>query len=485
MACLVRPPRVAKPAAVLKNRRPVHPQGQGRGAPVDENGHDPERKNQLDVQSRNSPGDSATVVRRRRTITLGKWSILALLVLATIVNLMDRQLPFIMAEPIKAEFDLSDTELGMLGGIGFSLVYALAALPLARLADRRSRRLVLAGSIAVWSLCTAAGGLATNYFQLLASRAGVAFGEAGAAPATHSLVADLFPPRQRAFALGLTSAGISLGVLVGMAVGGYALQWMDWRTALMLAAIPGALLSLIFVAFVQEPPRHGARDSTPPALRTACARLWGQRSFFWMVAGCMLCTFSSAGSAAFGASFFMRVHGSTLATAGLIIGVAVGLAGALGGILSGYLADRLSLRDRRWVLWLAAISMLLRTPLYIAAWFATDVATATILLVTSGVLTGGYLPMTYTATQAIADARMRAFASAVTQLAVNLLGGVVGPIVVGIMSDALEPRLGVLSIAYALAIAGAAALVAVACYWRASKFYLSDIADHDLRNDKE
>jgi len=127
--------------------------------------------------------------------------------------------------------------------------------------------------------------------------------------------------------------------------------------------------------------------------------------------------------------------------------------------------------------------MLLRTPLYIAAWFATDVATATILLVASGVLTGGYLPMTYTATQEIADARMRAFASAVTQLAVNLLGGVAGPIVVGIMSDALEPRLGIMSIAYAPAIAGAGALIAVMCYWHASKFYLEDIADHNHRNE--
>jgi len=418
---------------------------------------------------------------RSRVLVLGKWWVLALLVVATIINLMDRQLPFIMAEPIKAEFKLTDTQLGMLGGIGFSLVYALAALPLARLADGRSRRLVLAGSILVWSLCTAAGGLAATYLQLLVSRAGVAFGEAGAAPATHSLVADLFPPRQRAFALGLTSAGISLGVLVGMAVGGYALQWMDWRMVLMLAGLPGAVLSLIFVAFVQEPPRHGARENVPPALRSACARLWRQRSFVWMVAACMLCTFAGIGSSAFGASFFMRVHGSSLAAAGLIVGVAVGLAGALGGVLTGYLADRLSLRDRRWVLWLAAISMLLRTPLYIAAWFATDMATATSLLVASGVLTGSYLPMTYTATQAIADARMRAFASAVTQLAVNLLGGVAGPIVVGIISDALNPRLGVMSIAYALAITGATALIGSICYWHASKFYLSDIADHDLR----
>ena len=408
--------------------------------------------------------------------SVAKWGVLTLLVLTTATNIMDRQLPFIMAEPIRQEFDLSDAQLAMLGGLGFSLVYAFGAIPLARLADRRSRRLVIAGCIAAWSLFTALGSFARSYPQLVMTRSGVALGEAGAAPASHSLLSDLFHDGHRALALSINSAGLPLGVLLGMTLGGLLLEILSWRTVLLLAAIPGLLLALLFALVIAEPPRIGARAVEPPPFATALEKLWCQRSFIWLVMGATFMVFASTGGAAFGASFFIRVHHLSIGETGLVTGMILGLGGAFGSVVAGAVADRLTKRDARWALWLPALGSLIGCPFYIAAWLVDDLSLTIAFLLAAYFLGGSCLPMSYAATQAIAEPRMRALSSAVTQLVVNLLGNVAGPLAAGFLSDRLTTTFGVRSLGMALAICGAFLLLSALCFWRAASFHRQDLA---------
>jgi len=405
----------------------------------------------------------------------GRWTVLALLVLTTAVNLIDRQLPFIMAEPLKHEFGLSDTQIALLGGLGFSLVYALAALPLARLADRWSRRWVTAACVFAWSLCTASGAFARTFPTLVATRSGVAIGEAGAAPAAHSLISDLFHDGRRPLALAINTGGITLGIMLGMGVGGLLLERFSWRTVLLLAAIPGFLLALLFAFFVAEPPRIGDTTAKPPPLGAALSKLWKQRSFVWLAMGAACTIFSAAGGTTFGASFFIRVHHLSIGEAGLVIGVIAGVAGTFGAIVSGVIVTPLSRRDARWALWLPALACAFNFPLYGAAWLVGDAKLALALLLAAHLFSGCCLPMSYAATQAIAEPRMRAFSSAVSQLVVNIFGNVAGPLAVGMLSDHLQAAFGARSIGLSLSICGSLFLVGGLCYWRGAAFHRQDL----------
>lgn len=412
-----------------------------------------------------------------RPALLGRWAILGLLVLTTAVNLMDRQLPFIMAEPIRTEFALSDTQLGMLGGIAFSLVYAIGALPLARIADRHPRKWVLAACLATWSLFTAFGGAAQSFVQLMVTRAGVAIGEAGAAPSSHSLISDLFSDGRRALALALNTAGIAIGVLLGMAIGGLLLEHLPWRTVLLFAAVPGLILALVFALAVREPPRVGAQaHPVPPPVSVALATLWRQRAFVWLTIAATLGAFATSGGAAFGPAFFMRAHHLSIGEAGVLFGLLLGCGAAIGGIASGLLADRLMPRDPRWLLWIPAIGFLVKTPLYCASWMVDGFALAIALQFAAWLAGGSYLPLSYTATQAIASPRMRAFSSAMIQLVLNLLGNVLGPLAVGALSDRLNPVAGTAALGFALAICGVGGLLSALAFFRAARFFPQDVA---------
>jgi predicted MFS family arabinose efflux permease len=406
---------------------------------------------------------------RREGIIRDPWVILALLVIATAVNLMDRQLPFIMAEPIKHEFALSDTQLGLLGGLAFSFVYAFGALPMARLADHRSRRWVLAGAMVIWSVCTAFGGLARSFPQLMASRAGVAVGEAAAAPTSHSLISDLFPTKRRGFAMAVHTAGIPVGVMLGLALGGLLLEHLHWRTVLLLAAIPGTVLALIFAILVREPPRIGAYLSEQlPPFAVAVKTLWFQRSFVWLTIGATLCSFATSGGATFGPSFFIRTHGLSMGQAGVLFGLLMGGGGMFGGLMAGGLSDRLTRADPRWMLWIPAIGALVQTPLYVAAWMVGGLWLAAPILFAAWIAGSSYLPLSYAATQSIAAPRMRAFSSAMIQLVLNLVGNVSGPLFVGYLSDTLHPAFGVRALGMALAICAVSLLAGSACFFRAA-----------------
>ena len=223
-----------------------------------------------------------------------RWYVLFVLTLGYIFNFIDRQVMTILLEPIKAEFGATDTQMGLLTGLAFALFYATLGVPMARLADRWSRRNVLVISMAVWSGMTALCGLAGSFIQLLACRIGVAVGEAGGSPPSHSMLADYYPPERRATALGIYALGIPFGVLFGFFVGGWMEEFFGWRWAFVVVGIPGLLLALLVRFTVKEPPRgmseaiQPAVDAPPavqPPVKEVIAYLLARRSFIHMAIG--------------------------------------------------------------------------------------------------------------------------------------------------------------------------------------------------------
>lgn len=395
-----------------------------------------------------------------------RWFIVALLMAITTLNLMDRQLPYIMAEQIREEFSLTDTQLGMLGGLAFSLVYALAALPLARLADRGKRKSVLAICVFAWSMFTGLGSFAMSFVQLMMTRIGVALGEAAATPVSHALLADIFPDRRRSLAIGLVTSGISLGVLLGMALGGWLLVHFNWREVLILATVPGIILAAALFWLVPEPPRITAVGATMPPIGESLQILARNRAFVWLNVGTVSGTFATTGGATFGAAFLIREHGLDVGSAGVTFGLMMGLTGAIGATLSGMLGTKLSARDTRWLAWLPAFGAAVQFPFYVASWMVQDLHLA-IALQTVGWFAGSSkLTMSYTAVQAIVPSHLRAFSSATVQLLLNIIGNVLGPITVGVLSDWLGKDGGG-ALGPALAITGCGLLLAAFAFARA------------------
>src|SRR5690606_6573358 len=214
-----------------------------------------------------------------------------------IFNLLDRQIIFILAENIKLDLGLTDTQLGLLGGVTFSLIYALAALPLARLADRASKKKVLAGCIALWSLMTAIGGLAQSFIQLALTRCGVALGEAGANPASQAMISEVFPPRERVRALAILQTGVPLGIMLGLAGGGWMAEHYHWRTVLITVAVPSMLMAPLCLWLL----RDAAVDSSPGGQRqggflAGIKELLAIPGFLWTLTGVAVFSFSAFSS---------------------------------------------------------------------------------------------------------------------------------------------------------------------------------------------
>jgi len=224
--------------------------------------------------------------------------VLAVLFLGYVVNFIDRSILSILLEPIKIDLGLSDTELGLLGGLAFALFYATLGIPIASLADRWSRVKVLAISMVIWSGMTAACGLASNFIMLLLARIGVGVGEAGASPPSHSLISDYFPIETRATALSIYALGIPFGSMVGNFVGGWGAEEFGWRVTFYLVGVPGIFVALLIFMTLREPPRGMSEKKTvapapaptaiPPARSTAprATRTSGMRA----VATCTLAT---------------------------------------------------------------------------------------------------------------------------------------------------------------------------------------------------
>ena len=410
-----------------------------------------------------------------------RYYVLALLTLGYVFNFVDRQVMTILIEPIKMEFGASDTQMGLLSGLAFALFYATLGIPVARLADRWSRRNVLAISMTTWSAVTALCATATGFWHLLLLRIGVGIGEAGGTPPSQSLLADYFPPEKRAFAQGILATAPNIGILVGLFGGALIAEAYGWRSVFLVFGIPGVLLAILIQLTIKEPLKVTASASEEGAgLFSTLGNIFRLPSFAYIMVGVGFTGIAGYGLGVWSPSFLVRVHNMSLVDAGLYLGLIGVFGGGLGTISSGLLVDRLARRDKRWQLWLPAIGIFLALPTQLAflLWPAehrlvmgdVDVPFALVFMALSAVFASFWIAPSYAAVQNLVPQYWRTQASALMLLAINLLGMGLGPLLVGLLSDLLS-QFGDSSVRYGLSIGVSLSLVGGIAYLRGSTLY--------------
>ncbi|MEA3038023.1 MAG: hypothetical protein QOE79_536 [Sphingomonadales bacterium] len=386
----------------------------------------------------------------RPSETIGRpRTVLALLLLAYIFNYLDRQILGILAQPIKADLHLTDTQFGAIGGLAFALLYSVLGIPLALLADRTRRSTVIAGALAVWSGFTALCGLATGYGQLFLFRLGVGVGEAGGVAPSYALIADYFPPERRARALAIYSLGIPIGLASGTLLGAYIAYWVSWRAAFVTMGAAGILLAPVILLFVRDLPKPDRSPGAQAPLREVFPLLARKPSFWLLAFGASSSSLCGYGLALWTPSVLMRSFGLDLVGTGWFMGSLVMIGGTAGVFGGGWLADRLGARDLRWYARLPAIAWLVTTPSFLLAFMSPRLAIAWPLFLLPNGLNILWLGPVTTAVQHLAPRRMRSTASASFLMINNLIGLGVGPMLIGAISDHLKAGYGVESLRYA------------------------------------
>lgn len=423
-----------------------------------------------------------------------RYALWVLLIIYTL-NFLDRQVVNILAEPIKRDLGLADWQLGMMTGLAFAIFYTVLGIPIARLAETKNRPMIIGASVAAWSAFTVLCGFTQNFWQLILMRIGVGVGEAGCTPPAHSLITDYVPKEKRASAIAFYSIGTPLGTLAGMAMGGLVADAYGWRVAFMVAGAPGVIFALIAAFTLVEPRRQLAADIAARAgaqiTFMAALTVLAAKKTFWLVAlAAAIKAFIGYGYAPFIASFFFRNHGPELAQLaagfglksagflGLALGLIGGTAGVIGAWLGGVLADRLGAKDLRAYVTVPAIASVVTIPIFITA-ISLDAPMAAIgLLSVNALLATLWYGPVYATAQSIVEPHMRATASAVLLLIINLIGLGLGPVAVGILSDVLAGPGGLgeaQGVRWALILSAGLGLVAFVLFWQARKTIREDM----------
>jgi MFS family permease len=383
---------------------------------------------------------------------------LAVLVVVYTFNFVDRQIISILLPAIKSEFVLNDWVLGFISGSAFALFYATLGIPIALIADRWNRRNLIAISLAVWSAMTVLSGTAANVTQLTLARIGVGVGEAGCSPPAHSMISDYYPPEQRASAMGIYTLGISAGIMIAYLAGGWVVQNIGWREALLIVGLPGILLAVVVRFTLKEPPRgmsEGLIDQGDcVSVLTVVRLLASRRSFVHMSLGAGLASFGAYAIANFFPSFLVRSHGMNPAEIGVYLGLILGIAGGLGFAGGGYVADHLGRRRQRLALWGVSAASILGWLFLFPIYLSDNTSLIIALFVIPVIFSNFYLATTFAQTQGLVGLRMRGVASALVLFLINIIGLGFGPLTTGILSDYLAADFGQDSMRYALLIVG-------------------------------
>ena len=415
-----------------------------------------------------------------------RYALWVLLIIYTL-NFLDRQVVNILAEPIKRDLGLADWQLGMMTGLAFAIFYTVLGIPIARIAETRNRPMIIGASVAAWSAFTVLCGFTQNFWQLILARIGVGVGEAGCTPPAHSLITDYVPKEMRASAIAFYSIGTPLGTLAGMAMGGLIADAYGWRVAFMVAGAPGVLFALV-AAFTLVEPRKAlaaemaARAGSQISFAAALAVLATKKTFWLVALAASIKAFIGYGYAPFIASFFFRNHGPELAQLaatfglksagflGLALGLVGGTAGVVGAWLGGVFADRLGAKDLRAYVTVPAIASLITIPIFITA-VSLDAPLAAIgLLAINALLATLWYGPVYATAQSIVEPTLRATASAVLLLIINLIGLGLGPLAVGLLSDVLSGHVGLgeaQGVRWALIVSATLGLAAFGLFWAA------------------
>ena len=408
--------------------------------------------------------------------------VLSLFLVVYVINFIDRQIFSILIEPIRAEIHLSDTQLGLLGGIAFAIFYTFAGIPIARWADVGVRKNIVALAMVIWSAMTAFTATTKSFSGLLIARIGVGIGEAGCSPPIHSLISDYFPEKNRATALATYALGIPIGGAIGTLAGGWIGEYFGWRMAFVVVGIPGIIVAAIVYFTVKEPPRGFSEPDGKPIskelvpLADTFKFMWSLKSFRHLSLAGALHAFVGYGVGLFIPSFFIRIHGFGLAETSTWL-FFIGLTGMIGTYLGGYLGDKYGEQDKRWYMGIPGIATFLAVPFALIFYTVGDPIMAIVFAIPAYILGPMYLGPTFGMTQSLVPPAMRATASAILLFILNLIGLGLGPVFAGFLSDTLRPSYGEESIRYSLLI-----LAVGGNLWSAVHYYL---ASRTLREDLE
>lgn len=388
---------------------------------------------------------------------------IGLLTVIYTLGFLDRQIINILAEHIKIELSLSDTQLGLLTGFAFAVFYTTLGIPVARIAERKNRAVLISICLMLWSVFTLLCGMASNFLQLFLARVGVGIGEAGCNPPATSLITDMVKKERRGLAMSIYTLGNPLGALLGLAFGGVIAGLFGWRTAFIVAGVPGIAVAILALLTLRDPRlkrEAGAPREDMPTFWETVRELKSKHTLWWICAGMALLALINYGKVAFYASFFMRNHAGQLEAwaawseatmgwtigplglLGLALGIGTGVFGGAGILLSGWLADKLGQKDVRYYMRIPAFGAIVQVPFLIAALLVPSLTMSLALMAVPAMLTTFYAGPSTAMVQSIVQPRSRNTAGATVQLVVNLLGLGVGPVLVGAISDAYTSHLG-------------------------------------------
>ncbi len=397
---------------------------------------------------------------------------LLLLVFVSFFNYADRYILGVLLPSIKTELALSDAQLGLISGTAFTLFYATLGLPIARMADRFSRRKIISIAMALWSVMTAACGMVQSFAQFFVARVLVGVGEAGATPPSHSLLSDYYPISQRGRAIAIFSLGAPIGLMVGFIFGGWMAEHHSWRYALFILGIPGIIFAFLILTTLKEPPRGqfddaAAADEILP-FGTVLAKLIKSPAFVHMAFATGLYTIVWIGLIMWLPSYFTRSFEMSIGSAGLWLALFLGFPQILGMLFSGVITDKLVVRDVRWYPWIPAVGVFIGMPLMAFSLLTNNVMIAMILLFFAFMISVMQGPASFAGIQGLTQPRMRAMAAATFLLIVNLVGGGAGPYLIGELSDYFSGEYGDESLRYALLL-----IVIVFMTWSALHYFLA------------
>ncbi len=393
------------------------------------------------------------------------------LLVVYIFNFIDRQIVAILAEPIARDLALNDSQIGLMTGLAFALFYATLGVPIARWADKggTDRAKLIAVCLVIWSGMTALCGVAQNYWQLLLARIGVGVGEAGCTPTAHALIADSLPPEKRAGGIAFFGLGIPIGGLLGTLIGGGVAEALGWRQAFWLVGLPGVALAIFVWLMLKDPRRARAATAAPAAPRQSMLEslktLATSPAYCLILGGASLVAFLSYGKGVWVLVYFMRTHKLSVGQTSLWVGVTLGIAGIFGTWLGGWAADRWGKHDKRHMLTLPALAMLVAAPILFLGYAADDWRLAILLLILPTIANSAYYGPAYGAAQVLARPDTRAMASAWMVFAQNLIGLGLGPLLFGALSDLLKAEYGAESVRMVLYVAAWAGLLPALLFW--------------------
>jgi len=406
------------------------------------------------------------------------YYVLAVLFCVNVINLIDRQAVYILFPLIKADLQLTDTQLGALGALPFALFYSFMGIPLGWLADRWNRVRLITIGLTIWSSLTVLSGMARGFWSLFAVRVGVGIGESSCAPAGQTILSDYFPRSRRSTILAAFNCGVPIGHGLGLYLGGYIAQQWGWRWTFFLLGIPGLLLALL-VATLKEPirgqmdePRQSSPTDPSGTMKRFFAVLRTTSALRWHLAGMAIIGFSVNGFAVWLPTFLIRVRGMSIETAGIVAGVSAIIAGLLGTFVGGIIADRWMVRRKNARMFILFIRSILVIPFLVGIFFAAPPLLLIPLVVIGTSVSSLWFGPAAAVVHDLVQPELRSLAVAVYVLVINVAAGV-SPLLIGKFTDLSGDPL---FLQYMLLICPAADVFAAICHYIASRHIVTDMA---------